>query len=329
MWITTLSILTGWKRCFSVGEMLTAALAAYGLDGARAELIRHNENLTYCINDTFLLRIHTPAPGIHAPCTIEDRRGELAFLAHLRSRGMTVQEPVPTQSGDMVALLPDGTAATLLRWLPGQVLPGKDYTEDLCRQVGEMAARLHQASQGFAYPGLRAYDETDARDKADLLAAMVQRYHLGDEHAAILRAACNAVGHCFAASEDATIAIHDDLAPSNILLTSGGLVPIDFSLFGMGRPMTDTGMLLAGFNSTEQRSAIIRGYQAAGGILRHRELEAGFIHGLLGALVFHADTWPKEPWFPARLLRWEKEMLSPFAQGKSILDFEMNFIYLD
>ena len=32
MWITTSSILTGWRRCFSVGEMLTAALAAYGLD---------------------------------------------------------------------------------------------------------------------------------------------------------------------------------------------------------------------------------------------------------------------------------------------------------
>lgn len=312
-----------------MSEMLTAALEAYGLDGARAELIRHNENLTYCIDHTYLLRIHLPAPGVHAPCTMENRRGELAFLAHLRSCGMTVQEPVATRGGNMVALLPDGTAATLLRWLPGHVLPGKEYTKDLCRQIGEMTARLHQASQGFAHPGLRAYDEADAHAKAELLAAMVQRHHLGDEHAVVLRAACDTVGHCFACSEDAIIAIHDDLSPSNILLTADAPVPIDFSLCGMGHPMTDVGMLLAGFNSTAQRSAIVQGYQGGGGNLLHRELEAGFIHGLLGALVFHADTWPLEPWFPARLVRWEKEMLLPFAQGKSILDSEMNFIYLD
>lgn len=329
MWITASSILTSWKRCFSVGDILTAALEAYGLSGAKVELIRHNENMTYCVEERYLLRIHSPAPGIHAPSTIEDRRGELAFLAHLRNHGFPVQEPLPALNGDMVAVLSDGTAATLLRWLPGHVLPGQEYTEALCFQVGEMTARLHRASQGFAHPGLRAYDEADTREKADLLTVMAQRHHLGDEHAAILRAACDAVGQCFAASEDAIIAIHDDLAPSNILLTGGGPVPIDFSLCGMGRPMTDAGMLLAGFNSTVQRRAIVQGYQAAGGVLRHRELEAGFIHGLLGALVFHADTWPQEPWFPPRLLRWEKEMLCPFAQGKSILDADMNFIYLD
>lgn len=309
-------------------KMLYHALACYGLEHTDSEFLQHNENLTYRVDGTYLLRIHSPAPGIYAPCTAEDRRAELALLAHLRAQGMNVQEPLPTLSGDMVAFLPDGTAATLLRWLPGQVIPSKDYTEELCFQAGQMTARLHQAAAGFVHPGMRTYDEADALAKADLLAAMVLRHQLGDEHADILRTACEAVGRSFASSADAPIAIHDDLSPSNILKTENGLAPIDFSLCGMGRPMTDLGMLLAGFNSTVQRNAAVRGYMAAGGIFRHREMEAGYIHGLLGAFVFHADTWPQEPWFPQRLLRWEKELLLPFAQGQAILDPDMNFIFL-
>ena len=50
--------------------------------------------------------------------------------------------------------------------------------------------------------------------------------------------------------------------------------------------------------------------------------------GLLGALVFHADTWPKEPWFAEKLLRWEHMELLPFIEGKPFFDSEMNFIYL-
>ncbi len=311
-----------------MSELLAQALACYGLTDAKAEFLQHNENLTYRVADEFLLRIHSPAPGVYAPCTVENRRAELAFLAHLSNHGLNVQQPLPTLSGDMVAILPDGTAATLLRWLPGQVISGKDYTAKLCFQAGEMTARLHHASAGFTHSSLRAYDAADAHAKAELLAAMVQRHQLGNEHADILHAACQAVAQSFATSADTPIAIHDDLSPSNILQTENGLIPIDFSLCGTGLPMTDLGMLLAGFNSTSQRHAAVRGYQAAGGILRHREMEAGYIHGLLGAFVFHADTWPKEPWFPARLIRWENELLLPFSQGKPILDGEMNLIYL-
>lgn len=311
-----------------MSELLCQALSCFGLEGAEAIFLQHNENLTYRIHDTYLLRIHSPAPGVYAPCTIENRRAELAFLAHLNSHGMIVQQPQPTPSGDLVAFLPDGTAATLLRWLPGQVVSGKDYTPEMCFHAGRMTADLHQAAAGFTHPGLRAYNEADTRAKAELLTAMVQRHQLGNEHADILRAACEAVAQSFTTSQDAPIAIHDDLSPSNILQTEDGLVPIDFSLCGIGLPMTDLGMLLAGFNSTVQRSAAVKGYQAAGGVLRHREMEAGFIHGLLGAFVFHADTWPKEPWFPARLIRWENEMLLPFAQGKPIFDDEMNFLHL-
>lgn len=311
-----------------MNSLLRQALAAYQMEHADAVFLQHNENLTYRVDDQYLLRIHTPAPGIHAPSTPDHRRAELAFLRHLQSRGLNVQEPVPAPTGDLVAILPNGTATTLLRWLPGQVLPAREYTPELCYAAGEMALHLHQAAAGFTHPMLRRYDKDEAFDKAGLLTDMVQRHHLGAEHADILCAACKKTGESFASSADTSIAIHNDLSASNMLLTPAGPAPIDFSLCGMGLPMTDLGMLLAGFGSTAQRSAAVRGYQAAGGHFRHAEMEAGFIYGLLGALVFHADTWPKEPWFAEKLLRWEHIELLPFIEGKPFFDSEMNFIYL-
>lgn len=311
-----------------MNALLQEALALYGLAGAQAMFLQHNENLTYRVGDRFLLRIHSPAAGIHAPSTVEDRRIELAFLQHLRAHGMPVQEPIPNAKGEFVSILADGTAATLMTWVPGRDLSGMEHTGELCFRIGEMTARLHRASRGFTMPGIRAYDAAQCQRMEGKLAAMVQRHRLENEYAATLQNACRAVAESFTSSSDDLLAIHDDLSPSNILETDSGLIPIDFSLCGMGRPMTDVGMLVAGFNSTLRRSAILRGYEAAGGVLRRRELEAGFIHGLLCAFVFHADTWPLEPWFADRLRRWKQEMLQPFSEGKPIFDEAMNFIYI-
>lgn len=308
--------------------LLAEALRCFGLPDAHAEFIRHNENLTYCVDNAFLLRIHRPAPGVHAPCTLDQRRAELAFLRHLRRRSITVQEPVRTPSGEDVAVLRDGTAATLLRWLPGRVVPAKDYDESLCHAAGKLTARLHQAAAGFTHPALRRYDAPAARRMADQLEGMAERHRLGSSHADALRAACEAVARRFETSANAPIAIHNDLSPSNILHTESGPAPIDFSLCGTGLPMTDLGMLLAGLGSTAQRAAAVCGYEAGGGVFRHGEMEAGFIFGLLGAFVFHADTWPQENWFAARLLRWERQLLLPFIAGQPILDRHMNFIHM-
>ena len=309
-------------------NQLSEALTLYGLDHAHAVFLQHNENLTYRVNDVYLLRIHSPAPGIHAPCTPAQRRAELAFLTHLQCQGIPVQEPIPTPSGDTVALLADGTAATLLRWLPGEVLPMKDYTPGMCTCLGRLAETLHRAARGFDHPDLRRYDAPAALAKVHQLTDMVERHHLGQAYADLLSAACQAVAECVVASPDVPIPIHNDLSASNILQTPEGPVPIDFSLCGLGQPMTDLGMLLASCHSTVQRKAVVDGYTQAGGILRHRELEAGYIDGLLGAFVFHADTWPREPWFPDRLRRWDKELLCPFAEGRPILDSSMNLIHL-
>ena len=122
--------------------------------------------------------------------------------------------------------------------------------------------------------------------------------------------------------------IHCDLSRSNILLTESGPVPIDFSLCGVGHPMHDLGILLGNVSSQAQRNAIADGYKAAGGHIDLPLLDAGYTLGLLECIAFHADVWPKDPWFPARLTRWVKEQLRPLAEGKPLLDETMYLLNL-
>lgn len=311
-----------------MSALLREALARWGLEDAEAVFLQHNENMTYRVDGRYLLRIHKPAPGIHAPATHEHRKSELAFLLHLRQQSLPVQEPIADLQGRYVSMLSDGTAATLLTWLPGENLSAAELTGDLCHAIGSMVARLHTAARGFHAPNMRCYNSVWCSHAAKLLDEMTQRHRLGDEQARLFRRACEAVAHSFDHSADAIITIHDDLSRSNILQTPAGLVPIDFSLFGLGRPMTDLGMLMAGINPSAARKAIVEGYVAAGGVFRAQEMEAGFIHGLLGAFLFHADTWPCEPWFADRLLRWNREMLIPFCEGQPLFDVDMNFTTL-
>ena len=108
-------------------EYLSETLSRYGLEGANAEFIRHNENLTYNIGGEYLLRIHKPKDGFSAEsvfCGYDRtalRRTELELLKHLHDKGMTVQLPVQNADGDLVTVLSDGTAATMLKWIEGRM----------------------------------------------------------------------------------------------------------------------------------------------------------------------------------------------------------------
>ena len=87
--------------------------------------------------------------------------------------------------------------------------------------------------------------------------------------------------------------------------------------------MHDLGILLGNTSTQAQRRAMAEGYTAAGGRIDLPLLDAGYTLGLLEALDFHADVWPKEPWFAPRLTRWVNEQLRPLAEGKPIINEDM------
>lgn len=305
-----------------MNTLLTEALHAFGLDDAQAEFIQQHENAVYRVNGKYLLRIHKAIEGLHADHDPDKRRAELAFLTHLADAGMNVQRPLAETT------LQDGTMATLLTWLEGHHITEAEFTPETQRQIGAMTARLHQAAQGFRHPAMRRYDAAHIAHLADSLRQMGERHHLNTEEIATLCLAANVIKERLGSAAREFVPIHCDLSQSNLLLTDRGLSPIDFSLCGVGHPMHDLGILLGNTSTQAQRKAMSEGYIAAGGHIDLPLLDAGYTLGLLEAIDFHADVWPKEPWFAARLTRWVNEQLRPLAEGKPLLDENMYLVNL-
>lgn len=305
-----------------MNALLSEALHAFGLCGAQAEFIQQHENAVYRIDGTYLLRIHKAAARLHADHDPDKRRAEMAFLHYLANAGMNVQRPIAE------AALSDGTAATLLIWLEGHHITEAEFTPNMQHQIGMMTARLHLAAQGFQHPAMRRYDAAHVTRTAEELRRMGERYDLDAGEIAVTCRAAQVIEDRLHSAANEFVPIHCDLSQSNMLLTEDGLAPIDFSLFGMGHPMHDLGILLGNVSTLIQRKAIAEGYTAAGGRIDLPLLDAGLTLGLLEALIFHADVWPREPWFTPRLTRWVNEMLLPLAEGKPLLDENMYLIHL-
>ena len=300
-----------------MNALLTEALAAFGLTGAETTFIQQHENAVYRVDGRYLLRIHKAADGLHADHDPEKCRAEMAFLTHLADRGLHVQRPIAE------AMLSDGAMATLLTWLEGHHITETEFTPEMQQRIGEMTARLHEAAHGFHHPALRRYDAAHVAQTAAEIRRMGDRYALNPGEIDVACQAAQVIGDRLRSAASKFVPIHCDLSQSNILLTEGGLAPIDFSLFGLGHPMHDLGILLGNVSTRLQRKAIADGYAHAGGCIDLPLLDAGMTLGLLEALVFHADVWPKEAWFAPRLTRWVDEMLRPLAEGKPLLDENM------
>lgn len=305
-----------------MNALLTEALAAFDLDDARAEFIQQHENAVYRVDGRYLLRIHKAADGLLVDHDPDKSRAELAFLRHLADKDLHVQRPIAE------AVLADGTMTTLLTWLEGHRITEAEFTTDMQHQIGAMVARLHQASSDFLHPDQRRYDATHALEQAEAIHQMGERYHLNMDEIDAARQAAQVIAERLDRASGGFIAIHCDLSQSNILLTDYGPAPIDFSLCGLGHPMHDLSVLLGNTSTQAQQLAFAEGYIRAGGHIDLPLLDAGYALGLLEALVIHADTWPKEPWFAPRLTRWANEMLRPLAAGKPLLDENMYLVNL-
>lgn len=300
-----------------MNELLREALHTFELDGAATDFLRHNENLTYRVDGKYLLRIHRAAEGLHVQHDPALRQAELAFLRYLADAGLNVQRPLAE------ATLSNGTQATLLTWLEGHHIKESEFNADMQHQIGAMTARLQQAVADFRHPAMRRYDPSHVAQQAAEIRKMGERHCLNADEIAAACQAAQVIADRLGSVPGEFIPIHCDLSQSNILLTGSGLVPIDFSLFGLGHPMHDLGVLMGNISTQKQRMAVAEGYTAAGGHISLPLLDAGYALSLLEALVLHADTWPREPWFAPRLTRWVNEMLRPLAEGKPLLDENM------
>lgn len=292
-------------------NLVSEALRRYGLSDEKAELIRHNENMTYCIDDKFLLRIHKSKKGFSTlpfykdVDIVKNRENELRFLEHLKSRGLYVQSPIRNDDNNLVTVLGDGTVVTMLKWYPGRILVKGDLSEALGYKLGEMMAKVHIAAKGYNVDYPLKYDKLLCQRLQELLFNLFEKERLDYKYYEIMNNSLKIIGDKLKQSEAEYIHIHSDLSLSNILITNDGLIPIDFSLFGYSTPMLDFGSIYCFVDDENCRISIVKGYEGITGCkIKTDEIDIYFALQILLAIVLHCELWINEDWFCNRLQEW-------------------------
>jgi putrescine aminotransferase len=171
------------------------ALAAWGLENAGLELIKHRENTVYRVQTTggrrYALRVHRP--GYHSPAEIES---EIRWMRALANDGIPTAEPIATPAGD---------------WVRAVSIEGK--TEQRLCSV-------------FTWHDGVLFDNLGAVEKG-MLTELVARYRQLGALAARVHNQGERWQACYGL-------IHADLLPENILMKDGELRLIDFDDCGYG-----------------------------------------------------------------------------------------------
>lgn len=301
--------------------LLRDALQRYGLTGAKAEFIRHNENMTYCIDDKFLLRIHKSKIGFSTlpfykdVDIIKNRENELKFLEHIKSNGFYVQSPIRNDENKLVTVLGDGTVATMLTWYPGRILDKGDLSEALGYKLGEMLGKVHIAAKGYNSDYSFKYDKMLCRRLQGFLFDLFMSQRLDNKYYEIMSNTLELIGDKLEQSKDQYIHLHSDLSLSNILITNEGLKPIDFSLFGLSTPMLDFGSIYCFVDDENCRISIVKGYEEITGCkINTDEIDIYFVLQILLGIVLHYELWINEDWFCKRLPKWCNEIFIPLLK---------------
>lgn len=299
-------------------DLLGEIFDSYGLQGARAVFIRHNENMTYCVDEKYLLRIHKAKPGFK-PAFFQGKadvarlhESELLFLEYLKENRIPVQTPVKNKKGGLVTVLQDGTAATMLTWLPGRTLESGDLTEARGYELGDLLGRLHMAAGKYQTGYCMRYDEALCRRLAEQLEGYYTGGMLDGAAFETMASALHVIGDSLTRTEPSHILVHSDLSCSNLLLTERGLTPIDFSLMGRSTPMLDFGSVFSFIGAENSQKNVIRGYRDVTG----RDPDDGQIAcccalQILLSIALHYELWKEEDWFAHKLTQWCDEVFRP------------------
>ncbi len=313
-------------------KYIKEALSYYDISESEVVLLRHNENITFRVGTDCLLQIHNPVEGF---CTQHIYEGtnrmamyetELKFLLYLKEQGMIIREPVENCNGELITKLDNGIAVTVSKWIEGESLDKLELNSEHCCHIGALTAVLHKYAKGFQGFPVIAYDEQQcARIKERV--QNLEGCGLNPAYFKTMQRSCDMVGIVLQKVKNEFLVLHADLSPSNILATKDGLVPIDFSLFGMGHPMFDLANLFATINGLSYRQKIAEGYRAAGGIIHYEALDACFVLSILGSIAIHFEQWSRQNWFENRLKRWCRESFEPFCTGERLFADDFYLIH--
>lgn len=144
-------------------ERARLALGRWNVPAQQPQLIKYRENAVFRValenGAGAALRLHRA--GYHSQNALAS---ELAWMADLRQRGVSVPQPIPSSDGALLVRLEDGSAepqyADLIGWVGGAPLgasgrPLQRPRAELAATfdtIGREMARLHDAADRFAMP---------------------------------------------------------------------------------------------------------------------------------------------------------------------------------
>jgi Ser/Thr protein kinase RdoA (MazF antagonist) len=306
-----------------VDNQLQEALSWYCFVDPDVVFIRHNENKTYKVRDqehSYVLRIHQPVEGYSlgilaaGVSPLANIRHEMAVLEHLHTTsGLPLQQPVKNREGQRV-------------------------TTDIAHAIGSAVARFHLAAQTIQPAGEGGFwllDNPDLMQRytydpmllariSDELRVAEQQGHIAAEHLPI---ALQAVATIRERMEELEAVpgtkgyVHADLSRSNLIRTlNDEVVPIDFSLSGIGYYVMDIGMLLTDFADKTLRNSIKEAYeQEMGKAISVACIEAFFAFGVILYIACQHHKAYQEDWFAKAMDRWCNTIFAPLVRGEAFV----------
>ena len=306
-------------------DVIQVALSQIGVAGARIRFISDTGNLIFRADgqaQSFAIRVYKDSDISNSAIN-----AELFWLLDIKQKtNLSVPEPIPSQSANMVQEITYPTAekpvkVVIFHWLPGEIL-GSQLNLDSATYMGEMMAALHLHANRFQLPPDCSRDENDWRGmglfKAGLSDNEIQRMEcfLDKDQIRICESAAMIAAKNIARVEiqqDFGL-IHSDFHTNNIILHHGKFSVIDFDDCQFAPFSNDLAITLASFDQFPEpeplRKAFLQGY------LKVRNLPLNFETEMEAFMMERR----------LRLLRWLATWPSVDSFGKALIENSMRHL---
>jgi len=302
--------------------LLTEAINFYDFANPKAEFIRHNENMTYSIEDgqmKYLLRIHEEAEGLDFSFSRGELSRELLISSEIEllnglfnRNDLVVQKPVKNKGNQYLTRLKNGTIATVLSWINGDTLYRKELSVPAVYKIGQMIAMLHRSTRVLPRMNRLVYDETIA----DMLLSETQVAknikHIDVCICEKFLTLINETKKVLLRQKEDFIIIHADLSKSNMVDNGITISPIDFSMSGYGSPELEIGGLYFDIDDNKSRLALLSGYESvAGSILNKEYINMYEAYSVIWYILIHHKQWGTDEKFQRKIERLTANTLDP------------------
>ncbi|WDV46537.1 phosphotransferase [Clostridiaceae bacterium M8S5] len=319
-------------------SQLKEALKYYEIDKTEETFIRHNENKTFKIKESlsgnkYVVRIHKPCDGFSTDFFGKNLdmskllKGEMSLISYInKNTAIAMQRPLPNKDGEFVSILSDGTPVTILSWIEGDTLDNIELNKDVLTSIGKMTGQLHQATKAFASENQicrYSYDEKLLDRIHTKIESGAKKDLIHKQNFKIIVKAIDEIKYRIDKLnkiKGTRGIVHTDLSKTNMILSHGEIVPIDFSLSGNSHYYMDLGSLFGHFTDIEQRKSIINGYiSITKEDIETEYIEPFYVFQSLSFIASHLEGVAREEWFKGILDKWCEENYRPLSRREKFL----------